>query len=44
VDSLGSLGLVGLAAILYWLSLDGLGDMMERREQKILLAVSREVE
>jgi ABC-2 type transport system permease protein len=44
VDSLGSLCLIAVAMIFYWLSLDGLGNMMERREQKILLAVSKEVE
>jgi ABC-2 type transport system permease protein len=44
VDSLGSLCLTGVAVLFYWLSLDGIGDMMERREQKILLAVSREGE
>jgi hypothetical protein len=39
-----SLCLLGIGVGVYWLSLDGIGNMMEKREQKILLIVSREVE
>ena len=44
VNALLSLLLAALAAFVYWLSLRGLGDLLQRREMDILQVVSQEVE
>ena len=44
IDAILSLGALGLAALFYYLSLEGLGNFLEKREQKILQVVSQEVE
>ena len=37
----GRAALLGVAALVYWFSLKDLGNMLEGREQKILLTVSQ---
>ncbi len=44
VNALLSLLLATLSAFVYWLSLRGLGDLLQRREMDILQVVSQEVE
>ncbi len=44
VDGLVSICLLAVAALIYAVTLNGLGDMLEDRERKILLVVSREGE
>ncbi|MDB6022774.1 MAG: hypothetical protein JWQ04_2631 [Pedosphaera sp.] len=44
VDAILSVGLLAVAVIFYKLSLTGAGEFLERREQRILLVVSQEVE
>jgi hypothetical protein len=44
VNALLSLVLAVVAALVYWLSLRGLGDLLQRREMDILQVVSQEVE
>ncbi len=44
VDGLVSVGLLALGILIYAVTLNGLADMLERREKNILLVVSREGE
>lgn len=44
IDAVLSLVILTFAGLFYYLSLDGLGNFLEKREQKILLVVSQEVE
>jgi hypothetical protein len=44
VDGIVSAMLLGIAALVYWLTLNGLAEMLEQREKEILLRVTREDE
>jgi len=44
VNLLLSVVVLALAALLYWLSLAGLGELLQRRERRILQVVTQEVE
>ena len=44
VNLLLSLGLTGVIAWGYWASLDGLGELLSRREKEILAVLTQEVE
>lgn len=39
-----SIGLLGILALFYWLSLTGLGNLLQQQEKKILQVVTQEVE